>query len=278
MGNNTVDAASFMFNQRKNLHRVSVDQSLMLSGEHNGYDTVTKYMLTDLELIGIHVRALYTHDADGRILFVNEPDNKTIPAARLFLGRTREGNVWRFRADLPDELCEQLNEFCADEPPFSEELKMPPRHLKSYLRLLKLHAPEQNPSNGLAYQFTKSATPSTSAITVTTENSTILQNGFEEFIEELPAWQPFVALVKASRAVSVCRSARVTAEAHEAGVETLPEFRGNGYAEAVTLEWARLVRSLDAVPLYSTSWENIASQAVARKLELNCYGVTFEIA
>ena len=235
-------------------------------------------MLTDLELMNIHVRALYAHDADERILFVNEPDNETIPAARLFLGRTRDGNVWRFRADLPDELREQLNAFCADEPPLSEELKKPPLHLESYLRLLKPDAPEQDTSNGLAYQFTKSETSATPVTAVTTENAEILQDGFEELIEELAAWQPFVALVEANRAVSVCRSARITAEAHEAGVETLSEFRGNGYAEAVTLEWACLVRNMNAIPLYSTSWENIASQAVARKLELKCYGVTFEIA
>lgn len=250
----------------------------MLSVEYNGYNTVTSYMFTDLELMNIHVRALYTHDANERLLYVNEPDNKTIPAARLFLGRTREGNIWRFRADLPDKLCEQLSAVCAEEPPLSEELKKPPLHLENYLRLFEPYVPEQNPSNGLAYQFTKSETPSMSVITVTTENSEILRDGFEKLIEELPAWQPFAALVKANKVVSVCRSARITAEAHEAGVETLPEFRGNGYAKAVTLGWARLVRKTSAIPLYSTSWENIASQALARKLELKCYGVTFEIA
>lgn len=235
-------------------------------------------MLTDLELMNIHVSALYTHDAKSRLLFVNEPDNKTIPAARLFLGRTQDGNVWRFRADLPDELCEQLNAVCSDEPPLGEELMKPPLYLESYLRLLEPHTPGQNVSNGLAYQFTEFEMPSTPVIAVTEENSQILQGGFENFIEELPAWQPFVALAETDRAVSVCRSARITSEAHEAGVETLPEFRGNGYARDVVSEWARLVRNTGALPLYSTSWENRASQAVARKLELKCYGVTFEIA
>jgi ribosomal protein S18 acetylase RimI-like enzyme len=240
--------------------------------------TVMKYMLTDSELMNIHVRALYTHDAKSQLLFVNEPDSKTIPAARLFLGRTRDGNVWRFRADLPDELCEQLNALCADEPPLDEEFMKLPLHLENYLRLLKPHAPEENVSNGLAYQFTEYETSSTNVIAVTEENAEILQGRFEKLIEELPTWQPFVALVKANRAVSVCRSARITPEAHEAGVETLPEFRGNGYAKDVVMEWARLVRGSCAIPLYSTSWENIASQAVARKLKLKCYGVTFEIA
>jgi hypothetical protein len=233
-------------------------------------------MLTNLELMNIHVRALYTHDAKSRLLFVNEPDNKTIPAARLFLGRTRESNVWRFRADLPDEVCEQLNTLCADEPPLSEEFEQP-LHLESYLRLLKPPQPVQHVSRGLAYQFTKYELPRAPVIAVTKENPQILQGGFEDFVGELPAWQPFVALVKANRAVSICRSARITSEAHEAGVETLPEFRGNGYAKAAVLKWALLMRKAGAIPLYSTSWENRASQAVARKLELKCYGVTFGI-
>ncbi|HEX9962676.1 MAG TPA: GNAT family N-acetyltransferase, partial [Pyrinomonadaceae bacterium] len=92
------------------------------------------------------------------------------------------------------------------------------------------------------------------------------------------AWQPFVALVKENRAVSVCRSVRITTEAHEAGVETLPEFRGKGYAEDVAAEWALRVRAAGAIPLYSTSWENYASRAVARKLRLKCYGADFHIA
>jgi predicted GNAT family acetyltransferase len=105
----------------------------------------------------------------------------------------------------------------------------------------------------------------------------MLQNGFEKLVEELPAWQPFVALVEKNRVVSVCRSVRITPEAHEAGVETLPDFRGNGYAKDVVTEWARIVRAAGAIPLYSTAWENNASQAVARKLRLKCYGTDFNI-
>jgi RimJ/RimL family protein N-acetyltransferase len=234
-------------------------------------------MLTDLELMNIHVRALFTHDTKSRLLFVNEPDNAGVPAARLFLGRTLNGNVWRFRADLPDGLCEELNALCADEPLANAEFNVPPRHLQTYIRLLGTHAPIQDVSNNLAYQFIKYKTPSNHPVTVTTDNAEILQGGFEKLIEELPAWQPFVSLVRENRAVSVCRSVRITSEAHEAGVETLPEFRGNGYAAEVVSEWARLVLKSGAIPLYSTSWENQASQAVARKLELKCYGVSFNI-
>lgn len=233
-------------------------------------------MLTDLELMNIHVRALFTHDTKSQLLFVNEPDNAGVPAARLFLGRTREGNVWRFRADLPDGLCDELNALCADESLANVD-KEPPRHLQTYIRLLETHAPVQDVSNNLAYRFIKHKAPSNHPVTVTTDNAEILQGGFEKLIEELPAWQPFVTLMRENRAVSVCRSVRITSEAHEAGVETLPEFRGNDYAAEVVSEWARLVLKSGAIPLYSTSWENQSSQAVARKLELKCYGVSFNV-
>ncbi|MEP6705207.1 MAG: GNAT family N-acetyltransferase, partial [Acidobacteriota bacterium] len=95
--------------------------------------------------------------------------------------------------------------------------------------------------------------------------------------DELKTAQPFVALLENGRAVSVCRSVRVMPEAHEAGVETVAEFRGNGYVVEVALAWARLVQDAGAVPLYSTSWENTASQAVANKLNLDLFGADFHV-
>lgn len=232
-------------------------------------------MLTDLELMSIHVRALFTHDDESRIAFVNEPDSATIPAPRLFLGRTRAGNDWRFRADLSEELCERLNAQCADEP--SVNVELPPRHLEAFVRLLETNAQVREISSGPAYRFTAYPTPSNPLLVVTENNAEVLQGGFEKLVEELPTWQPFVALIVQNRAVSVCRSVRITPEAHEAGVETLPEFRGKGYAIEVTAEWARMVMATGVIPLYSTSWGNTASQAVARKLGLKCYGTDFQI-
>lgn len=234
-------------------------------------------MLTDYELMNIHARVLYTHDSESRLLFVNEPPGgETIQAARMFLGRTRARNVWRFRADLPNALCEELSALCADEPVI-ENFDEPPRYFEKYARLLEQHAPVWETDSGPAYCFTEYPTLSKPVVAVTENNAKVLRGGFEDLISELPTWQPFVALIENDRAVSVCRSARITTEAHEAGVETLPNFRGKGYAREVTAEWARLVRASGALPLYSTAWKNLASQAVARKLNLKCYGADFHI-
>lgn len=227
-------------------------------------------MLDDRELMDLHVRALFTHDARSRLLSVNEPGSEA-PAPRWFFGRTREGNLWRFRADLPEALVEELEALCADEPA-GAELHDRPRHFDACVRLLEAHAPVRRVWTGPAYRFTESIEPSRRLLAVTEADAGLLRGGFEELIEELPVCRPFVALVEEGRAVSVCRSVRITPAAHEAGVETLPDFRGKGYAREVTAGWARAVRSLGAEPLYSTSWENAASQAVAKKLRLAPFG------
>ena len=232
-------------------------------------------MLTDQELMAIHVQVLFTHDAHSRLLCINEPGGGA-PAPRLFLGRTRMGNLWRFRADLPEILIEELEALCVDEP-VGTELHSSPLHVESYVRLLETHAPGHELWMGPAYHFTEHREPSRTLIAITEMNAELLHGGFEKLIAELPAWQPFLALIEKNRAVSVCRSVRITSTAHEAGVETLPDFRGRGYAKDVVAGWAHAVQAMGAIPLYSTSWENTASQVVAKKLHLVPYGADFYV-
>ena len=235
-------------------------------------------MFNDLELMSIHARTLFTHNAESRLLFVNEPGSHVAPAPRLFLGRTRIGNVWRFRADLPETLTRELDRLCAAEPPLNAEFNEPARYAENYVRILEEHAPVGKTWAGPAYYFPEDIVSSGQSIALTENDRAKLEDGFEELVTELQTWQPFIALVEQGRAVSVCRSVRITPAAHEAGVETLPDFRARGYAKDVTAEWGLRVRADGAIPLYSTTWENTASQALAQKLRLTCYGTDFEIA
>lgn len=78
-----------------------------------------------------------------------------------------------------------------------------------------------------------------------------------------PERAPVVAVVVDGRALSVAHSSRRTENACELGVDTKPEARRAGYALAVTILWARAVRSEGLIPFYSAFAENSASLALA---------------
>ena len=76
--------------------------------------------VSDRELMRMHVEALFTHDAQGRMRRVNEPGGGKAP--RFFFGRTAEGNVWRFRHDLGVGLIRELELACRAESVAEKEL------------------------------------------------------------------------------------------------------------------------------------------------------------
>lgn len=79
--------------------------------------------------------------------------------------------------------------------------------------------------------------------------------------------------------IAICHTPHpMTARAAEAGVWTRPEFRGRGYAAAVTSAWAEIVRPSGRHLFYSTDGANRSSQAVARRLNLRPLGWTWRLA
>jgi predicted GNAT family acetyltransferase len=101
---------------------------------------------------------------------------------------------------------------------------------------------------------------------------------FRWLADELEVSEPVFVVLDGRRIVSLCHSSRNTPHAAEAGVETLAGYRGRGYAAAVVAHWAREVRAEGREPLYSTSWDNHASRALARKLGLILYGVDLHMS
>ena len=51
-----------------------------------------------------------------------------------------------------------------------------------------------------------------------------------DWIPDVRTGQPLFAQIVGGNAVSVCCTVRRTSDAYEAGVETVPAFRGHGYA------------------------------------------------
>jgi RimJ/RimL family protein N-acetyltransferase len=227
-------------------------------------------MPSSLELMHMQVGTLFRLDADGRMTGINEPGDQ--PAPRVFLGRTAEGNVWRFRRDLQVALVRELEAILESEP-MGGDLPQRPATFDRLCSALSVHEPISNIWQGPAWYVPSTVQPTASIDVVAVTDDALLETSFPNG----PYREPCFAVVSDGVAVAVCESARTSEHAAEAGVATADAFRGRGYASAAVAAWARAVRASGRVPLYSTSWDNIASQAVARRLGLVLYGVDFHI-
>ena len=224
----------------------------------------------DRELMRAHVAALFTSDASGRLLAVNEPDGGVAP--RFFLGRTARSTECWFRQDLDSDLVRALEAALLQErgnPGLDQPRDDGPTVFE---QLLSASAPILKVWAGPAYRFSKVASMGESIVFVTEGNTDVLRPYFEDWLEDVQGCQPFAAVLEDGQAVSLCASVRTTGLADEAGVETHPDFRRRGHAGEATSAWATAVRKLGRTPLYSTSWSNAASRAVAGKLGLVQFG------
>ena len=213
----------------------------------------------------LHVEALFTHDASGSLLRVNEPDGP--PAPRFFLGVTRGGAVRRYRHDVGDDLRRELEAAL----PGALEVDVP-HSTERYERILSRAAPVQRTWTGPAFSFPDALPASRDAVAIDSSKASLLADFFSDWIGDVESCQPMLAIVVDGRAVALCSSVRRTAAAHEAGVETAAAYRGRGFAGRAVSAWASSVRAMARVPLYSTSWSNEPSRSVARKLGLIQFG------
>ena len=232
--------------------------------------------ISNKELMKIQVEALFTQDENGRLQRINEPTGAAEPAPRFFFGYTNEGSICQFRHDLPDNVIAQLKEVAAAESILMSSQKIPKSH-RQFEDILQNHAPIERVWVGPAYRFPEHITPSVRTVRLSRENAGLLNGDFTEMVSELNSWQPYLGIIEDSQAVSICRSVRLSSRAHEAGVDTLIGYRRRGYATSVAAAWALAVRALNRIPLYSTSWDNLASQGVARRLGLVQYGVDYHV-
>lgn len=227
-----------------------------------------------LKLMQAHVETLFRLDGSGRMVEVNQPDCP--PAPRLFVGRTLEGNIHRFRRDLPEQLVSELEEILAHEPVI-DDLSQPPAKYQALHDALAAHAPVEHVWQGPAWHFPEEIRQPDGIDTLTVTDAEMMQRWSSllarEWADGVLDSQPCVVVLEGDDMASICCSSRTSPQASEAGVETMEPYRGRGYATAAVAAWAREVRALGREPLYSTSWDNHASRAVARRLGLIQYGI-----
>ncbi|MEK8129232.1 GNAT family N-acetyltransferase [Paenibacillus filicis] len=224
-------------------------------------------MYNHLELMQIQAEVLYVHDQAGRITTINESTHQ--PAPRLFWGQTAAGRMVRFRSDVPNRFIHDILQ-SMDQGDSTEQLANVIQALEKDQKMKGLWI-------GPAFAFHEPTRDYTEATLVTEDNQYCLEPGFPTLLSELKFRGPCFMITENNMAVSVCYSARSSDKAAEAGVETLKDYRGNGYAMRVASSWAQAIRRSQRIPLYSTSWDNYSSLSIARRLRLHLYGTDISI-
>jgi RimJ/RimL family protein N-acetyltransferase len=211
----------------------------------------------------LQLETLFVLNDEGRIVSTRETNPAPGPAFSLI--RDANACAWAIHVDVPDRLADELQVLARSEPP-ADKLSDRPRHADAYVGLLGGRI-EQGPV------FTFPATTSASGDVVAITELSLLERHFRGWKEnELPECSPILGVVEDGYAVSVCFCARRTSLAAEAGVETAVGFRGRGLGSRVASAWARAIQDSGRLPLYSTSLDNHASLAVARRLALTARG------
>jgi hypothetical protein len=230
--------------------------------------------MKDVQLMQLHVEALFTRDANHDLVRVNEPNGA--PAPRFFLGRTRDGVICRFRHDVDAATRRALRKALEDQTARATSIDLLADPLP-YQHILSRTAPVERTWFGPAYCIPRRPPVLAPTIAVTTVNADRLRPLLEAWLPDVPRCQPMIALEVEARVVTLCCSGRRTKDADEAAVETVTSYRNRGYGRLVVQAWASAVYAEGRLPLYSTSWENTASQAVMRKLERAPFGVDLHI-
>ena len=217
----------------------------------------------------LQLGTLFVLSDRGRIISTREPRPSPGPAFILIRGSTEV--AWAMREDVADDVAEELDDLARREP-WSAEWERPPIYTRRYQAALRGHI-----GWGPAFEFPEPL--ATTGGVVEVHDEALLQHHF-------PGWgageieagaSPVMAMLVDDRAVSACFCSRRSDVAAEAGLDTAPAFRGRGYAARVTSAWAAAVRASGRTPLYSTSWTNASSLAVARKLGLRIYATNWSI-
>jgi len=230
---------------------------------------------SDLEWMAVQVDVLFVADPRGRLLRRRGPVAEEEPPPRFFFGRTRHGNLWRFAAGLPEPLVVELARLAASER-IGRPLEAPPERIESFRARLEAGAPIERVYHGPAFYFPElpgAAGEDPEVVLLTPDRVELLGEEFAALRPALALRQPCFAALSEGRAVAACYVAARSARAAEAGVETLPGFRGRGLASRASAAWAGAVRHEGLLPLYSTEWRNRASLGVAARLGLIRYGV-----
>jgi hypothetical protein len=211
-------------------------------------------------------------DLVDRMLDVDAGGRLAGQGPHFYLLRTPSEVICRVHARIDDDVASSLKQIATAERGRQRDW---PLEYGQYLALLGSVAPVKAMRAGP--MFSVPASTDARATKIGPENTDLLRGGLDEWLPDVAAGRLIYAALADGRAVSICASVSVFEGAHVAGVETLPAYRGRGLATQAVAGWATAVSRLGAIALYGTSFDNLASQGVARRLGMTLLGAEFSV-
>ena len=235
-----------------------------------------------------HLATGFVFDEAGRIVRNADPDRGAAP--RLYIGGCHTGNRACLRADVGAATARAIEILVDDEPPLDAPDRAP-QHVDDYVALLAEEAPIERHGLGVNYCFPSDFAYDDDVHTVGSDagHAELARLGLTPD-RELPAplvaigfstvgrlWAPWCVALHDGEIASLVETVRIGPAGAEAGVNTVPDRRGRGFAAAATAGWA-MSPSLGArTRFYSTSATNRSSQRVAARLGLRYIGASFSL-
>lgn len=222
-------------------------------------------VIDDARLIGL-IEAQFETDRRGRLVGPGAP--------AFYLLRTKLRAICRFHAIVDDNVAQKLEELVAlrRERPTQWQ-----RDYADYFNTITAAGlVVEGMRAGPLFIARANRDQADGVHAITRRNADLLQGGLEEWLPAV-ADQPFFAAVVNGRAVALCATVGASGLAHCAGVETVPEYRGRGFASRAVARWAQAVSELGCAPFYATTFDNASSQGIARRLDMQLVGSEFSV-
>lgn len=229
---------------------------------------------TDIELLRREMDTLWGTDLYGR------PSHSQPLVAVAVAGGSR---YVRLSCSLPFEVRRRLDQLDPQEAESSPEAL-----IERFRELLPFAA--SGYGGGPSYVFEGKRIPETDISGLRIVSSDDADIEFLRAVRPDPWWEveewddflagrigPWAVGVREGRVAALCHTPVASSVAAEAGVWTHPDERGRGWAGLVTSEWARVAGKEFETLFYSARFDNVASQAVARKLGLRPIGAIWQI-
>ncbi|HLJ52337.1 MAG TPA: hypothetical protein VKT24_03065 [Rhizomicrobium sp.] len=238
-------------------------------------------------LLEIQVETLFVTSRSGRILHCAGPDRA--PAPRLHLAIGAGGAIVRVRDDIAPRIADAIEALATRE--FSvTQASATPRFSEEYRQLLDLSEPLTDHHFGVIHQLPHQTRWNGGATVVchgTRQGDALIAKIAREgmpqdlveagFVDLSHFWEPWCVATVDDKIASLAFAVRLGEQGAELGVNTLPAYRGQGLAAAVTAGWSTLP-TLQRRPLfYATHRDNLSSQRVIARLGLPFLGIRLQI-